>query len=67
MSIGLKMKTKSSVMKRIKITATGKIKRGNAFTSHIAQTKTQKKKRHARKYSDMSSSDFRRLKRLISR
>lgn len=65
MARGLKMRTKSSLNKRIKLTAKGKIMRGNAFTSHIAQTKTQKKKRQSRKYSEMSVSDFKRLRTLI--
>ena len=60
-----KMKTKSALKKRIKITATGKVKRGNAYRSHLAQNKTAKQKRHSRKGSDLSHSDFQRYKELI--
>ncbi|TPE57707.1 50S ribosomal protein L35 [[Mycoplasma] falconis] len=60
-----KMKTKSGLKKRIKVTATGKVKRGNAYRSHLAQNKTTKQKRQSRKASTLSSSDFKRYKELI--
>lgn len=63
---GIKFKTKSSLKKRIKVTATGRIKCGHAYTSHLAQTKTTKQKRHARKAQLMSSGDHKRLKALIA-
>ena len=34
-----KMKTKSALRKRIKVTGTGKVKRSQAFRSHLAQNK----------------------------
>lgn len=39
-----KMKTKSSAKKRFKITGTGKIKRKQAFKSHILTKKSKKRK-----------------------
>ncbi|WP_427902676.1 50S ribosomal protein L35 [Metamycoplasma alkalescens] len=60
-----KMKTKSGLKKRLKITATGKVKRGNAYRSHLAQNKTTKQKRQSRKSSMLSASDFKRYKELI--
>ncbi|WP_027122737.1 50S ribosomal protein L35 [Metamycoplasma spumans] len=60
-----KMKTKSGLKKRISITASGKVKRGNAYRSHLAQNKTTKQKRQSRKSSTLSSSDFKRYKELI--
>ncbi|MBN0970928.1 50S ribosomal protein L35 [Mycoplasma phocoeninasale] len=60
-----KMKTKSGLKKRIKITANGKVKRGNAFRSHLAQNKSTKQKRQSRKSSMLSNSDFKRYKELI--
>ncbi|AWX69704.1 50S ribosomal protein L35 [[Mycoplasma] anseris] len=60
-----KMKTKSALKKRIKITATGKVKRGNAYRSHLAQNKTTKQKRQSRKSSSLSHSDFKRYKEII--
>ncbi|WP_027121573.1 50S ribosomal protein L35 [Mycoplasma leonicaptivi] len=60
-----KMKTKSALKKRIKVTGTGKILREQAGRSHLAQNKSTKRKRHARKAALMSRSDFKRLKGLI--
>lgn len=60
-----KMKTKKSVKKRVKVTGTGKWKTGSAYTSHLAQNKSTKQKRQARKQSNMSASDQKRLKDLI--
>ncbi len=57
-----KMKTKSSLKKRIKVTGTGKVKRGQAFRSHLAQNKTTKQKRQSRKADLMSKSDMKRFK-----
>ena len=39
-----KMKTKSSAKKRFKLTATGKIKRKQAFKNHILTKKSKKRK-----------------------
>ena len=38
------MKTKSSAKKRFKLTGSGKIKRKNAFKSHILTKKSKKRK-----------------------
>lgn len=40
-----KMKTHKGTAKRFKLTGTGKIKRGNAFKSHILEKKSPKRKR----------------------
>lgn len=60
-----KMKTKSALTKRIKVTGTGKVKRGQAYRSHLAQNKTTKQKRHSRKATLMSASDLKRFKGLF--
>ena len=60
-----KMKIKSALKKRIKVTASGKVKRGQAYRSHLAQNKTTKQKRHSRKSELMDKSDYKRLKDLI--
>ena len=44
-----KAKTKKAVAKRMKLTATGKVKRSHAFRSHILSRRTTKRKRHLRK------------------
>lgn len=60
-----KMKTKSAITKRIKVTGTGKVKRSQAYRSHLAQNKTTKQKRQSRKSTLMSASDYKRFKGLI--
>jgi large subunit ribosomal protein L35 len=44
-----KQKTKKAVVKRMKLTKTGKVKRSHAFTSHILVRRTTKRKRQLRK------------------
>ena len=44
-----KQKTHKSSAKRFKVTGGGKIKRGNAFKSHILEKKSPKRKRGFRK------------------
>lgn len=60
-----KMKTKSALRKRIKVTGTGKVKRGQAYRSHLAQNKTTKQKRQSRKADFMHPSDLKRFKGLF--
>ena len=60
-----KMKTKKSVAKRFKKTASGKLKRGHAYTSHFAANKTQKQKRKLRKSGLVNPTDYKRIKTLI--
>ncbi|MBS3957031.1 MAG: 50S ribosomal protein L35 [Clostridiales bacterium] len=40
-----KQKTHKSTAKRFKLTGSGKVKRGNAFKSHILEKKSPKRKR----------------------
>lgn len=61
-----KMKSHCGTKKRIKITGSGKVMRGQAGTSHLAPGKTQKRIRHLRKKAMISSSDLGRIKQQIS-
>lgn len=61
-----KMKTKKSVAKRFKKTGSGKIKRSHAFTSHLFEAKSQKRKRKLRKGAIMSAGDQKRIEQLIA-
>ncbi|MBL4588561.1 MAG: 50S ribosomal protein L35 [Alphaproteobacteria bacterium] len=54
-----KLKTKSSVKKRFKVTKSGKVKAGSAFTSHMMQNKGKSMKRKARRTSALSAPDAR--------
>ena len=54
-----KMKTKSGAKKRFKVTSKGKVKSGNAFTSHMMMNKSKKMKRKAKRTSLLSGPDAR--------
>jgi large subunit ribosomal protein L35 len=60
-----KMKTKSSVTKRFKITGTGKLKRSKAFKSHILTKKSAKTKRNLRKAGLVSETQEKIMKKLM--
>ena len=52
-----KMKTKSGAKKRFSRTAKGKVKSGNAFTSHMMMNKPKSMKRKARRTNLLSPQD----------
>lgn len=60
-----KMKTHTGAKKRVRVTGTGKLKRGKAYTSHILTKKTTKRKRGLRKGTLVSESDMKRIKTLL--
>jgi large subunit ribosomal protein L35 len=60
-----KMKTHRGAAKRFKVTGSGKIKKNNAFKSHLLESKTSKRKRNLRKAEVISSGDERRVKRML--
>ncbi len=60
-----KMKTKRALAKRVRKTGTGKLKYKHAYTSHLAPRKTHKQKRHLRKSSIISASDYKRIKTML--
>jgi large subunit ribosomal protein L35 len=61
-----KIRTRRAVAKRIKITATGKVKRMKEFSGchHIREKKSPKRTRNFRKTAIASDGDARNLKRL---
>ena len=61
-----KMRSHSGTKKRLTITASGKVRRGQAGTSHLAPGKTQKQTRQTRKSALVSTSDARRLRQILS-
>ena len=61
-----KMKSHRGAAKRFKKTATGKIKRGKAFTSHILTKKSPKRKRQLRQAGLVDKADAKRIKRMLS-
>jgi large subunit ribosomal protein L35 len=60
-----KIKTNRGAAKRFKKSASGRIKRGNAFTSHILTHKTSKRKRNLRNGSMVAAADQKNIARLI--
>lgn len=60
-----KMKTKKTLAKRVKVTASGKLKKKSNYTSHFAQNKTHKQKKHLHKASNIDKSDVKRIKELL--
>ncbi|MDA3129847.1 50S ribosomal protein L35 [Aliibacillus thermotolerans] len=60
-----KMKTHRGAAKRFKKTASGKLKRSHAYTSHLFANKSTKQKRKLRKQGMVDNSDFKRIKDLM--
>lgn len=60
-----KIKTNRGAAKRFKKSGTGRIKRSNAFTSHILTSKTRKNKRHLRHASMVADVDQKNIAKLI--
>ncbi len=61
----LKLKTKRGAVKRFKLTATGKIKRGQSMKRHILTKKSQGRKRSLRKSILVSHADMPQVKRML--
>jgi large subunit ribosomal protein L35 len=60
-----KMKTHSGTKKRFKVTATGKVRGRSAFSSHILEKKSPKRKRRHREPAVISRHDAGRVKELL--
>ncbi|MEO0091534.1 MAG: 50S ribosomal protein L35 [candidate division WOR-3 bacterium] len=61
----MKLKTLSSLKKRVKITAKGKISRRKSGKSHLLSSKSRKRKRILSKASIVDKSYEKKLKRLL--
>lgn len=60
-----KMKTKSNLKKRLRVTASGKLKRSGSKMRHILGTKTTKQKRRLSKSKIVDATDMKKLKSLL--
>ena len=60
-----KQKTHRGAAKRFKLTKSGKIKRGQAYRSHILTKKPTKRTRNLRKAAYIASSEAKKIKKLI--
>ncbi len=61
-----KQKTHSGLKKRIKVTGSGKLKRGHAYTGHLKTNKTTKQNKNLSGFTLVHKSDEKRIKQLIS-
>jgi large subunit ribosomal protein L35 len=62
-----KMKTHSGAKKRFKPTGSGKLRGRHAFTSHILEKKSPKRKRALARRAVISADDAPRIKRMLNR
>lgn len=60
-----KLKTKSAMAKRVKLTGTGKLKRHKANTQHILGKKSTKRKRNLRKATLVDSTVSNKIKKKL--
>jgi len=60
-----KMRTKRAAAKRLKATASGKLKRHSGWKSHLLEAKSPKRRRRLRQASLISAADQPRLKKLV--
>jgi large subunit ribosomal protein L35 len=62
-----KMKSHSGAKKRFRVTATGKVRGRSAFTSHILEKKSPKRKRRHAEPAVISDHDAPRVKKLLGK
>jgi large subunit ribosomal protein L35 len=60
-----KMKTHSGAKKRFKLTAKGQVRGRHAFSTHILEKKSPKRKRQHRKPAEVTGNDAVRVKKLL--
>jgi large subunit ribosomal protein L35 len=60
-----KMKSHSGAKKRFKLTAKGKVRGRHAFTSHILEKKSPKRKRRLGQPAILDTDDTKRVKKLL--
>jgi large subunit ribosomal protein L35 len=60
-----KLKTHKGAAKRLRLTATGKVKRGHSHARHILTKKTHKRKRNLDIDTLVSESDMERVKNML--
>jgi large subunit ribosomal protein L35 len=62
-----KNKSHKGVLKRIRISKTGKVKHKKAFTGHLRSTKSSKRQRRLREPKYLSNPEAKRLEKLLHR
>ncbi len=62
-----KMKTDSGAKKRVKVTGTGRLRRGKAFRGHLMEKKTSVRARRLGRETDFAPGVERNVKKLLGR
>lgn len=62
-----KVKSHRAARKRMRLTGSGKVKKGSAFTSHLLSNRSQKRKRKLRRGGILSVADTRIAKILLGK
>ena len=60
-----KLKTHKGASKRLRVTATGKIKRSKAFGSHLLTKKSSKRKRNLKTSTLIGKTEFKKVKEML--
>lgn len=60
-----KLKTRKAAAKRIKVTGSGKLLRGQVMMSHLKTKKSAQRKRRKSGYVELSKADRKKIKRLL--
>ena len=61
-----KMKSRKAVTKRVKVTGSGKLKRGHSYTGHLKTNKSHKQNKNLSKSGLVHETDMKRIKSLIA-
>ena len=64
--MGYKLKPNKGVAKRLRVTATGKLKHSHELTSHLRSSRSAKKKRQLGRASDLDEGHARRFRGLMA-
>jgi large subunit ribosomal protein L35 len=62
-----KMKTDRGAAKRIKVTGTGRLRRRQAFRSHLLEPKASKRTRRLARETEIAPADERQVRRMLGR
>jgi len=61
-----KIKSHRAARKRMRLTSSGKVKMGSAFTSHLLSNRSQKRKRKARRGGILSEVESKKVRILLT-
>jgi large subunit ribosomal protein L35 len=62
-----KMKTDKGAAKRVKVTASGRLRRGQSMNAHLFEKKSSRRKRRLEREADFAPADLRQVRKLLGR